>query len=352
MAATYHVRSCSLPARLPSNGLNHIQQLLSKLPTDNNNSLSLLSQLYESISHLFNDSPASSLLPHHSFFTHLLDLSLVHLDLCSKLRDITCRIKDCLRDLRSAFRRRGHGGDFTIRCHVKAFVRSRRLIHKDLAKLLLLLKQTDHPSIESTHPLITLLRQVCSQTCRSFRTVMLSLSSSVPKPRPSRWALVSKLVIKNVTNTSAQVHSGDRTEFQMMDEELQRFCSAKEIKKEGIKSLIALLDNVDVVVEDLEESLESVPSRWALVSKLVIKNVTNTSAQVHSGDRTEFQMMDEELQRFCSAKEIKKEGIKSLIALLDNVDVVVEDLEESLESVYRRMIQARVSLLNILSLHI
>ncbi|XP_009136615.1 uncharacterized protein LOC103860709 [Brassica rapa] len=261
MAATYHVRSCSLPARLPSNGLNHIQQLLSKLPTDNNNSLSLLSQLYESISHLFNDSPASSLLPHHSFFTHLLDLSLVQLDLCSKLRDITCRIKDCLRDLRSAFRRRGHGGDLTIRCHVKAFVRSRRLIHKDLAKLLLLLKQTDHPSIESTHPLITLLRQVCSQTCRSFRTVMLSLSSSVPKPRPSRWALVSKLVIKNVTNTSAQVHSGDRTEFQMMDEELQRFCSAKEIKKEGIKSLIALLDNVDVVVEDLEESLESVYRR-------------------------------------------------------------------------------------------
>ncbi|KAL0659037.1 hypothetical protein Bca4012_079622 [Brassica carinata] len=261
MAATYHVRSCSLPARLHSNGLNHIQQLLSKLPTDNNNSISLLSQLYESISHLFNDSPASSLLPHHSFFTHLLDLSLVHLDLCSKLRDITCRIKDCLRDLRSAFRRRGHGGDFTIRCHVKAFVRSRRLIHKDLAKLLLLLKQTDHPSIVSTHPLITLLRQVCSQTCLSFRTVMLSLSSSVPKPRPSRWALVSKLVIKNVTNTSAQVHSGDRTEFQMMDEELQRFCSAKEIKKEGIKSLIALLVNVDVVVEDLEESLESVYRR-------------------------------------------------------------------------------------------
>ncbi|KAF8081092.1 hypothetical protein N665_0907s0014 [Sinapis alba] len=262
MAATYHVRSCSLPTRLlHSNGLNHIQQLLTKLPTDNNNSLSLLSQLYESISHLFNDSPASSLLPHHSFFTHLLDLSLVHLDLCSKLRDITCRIKDCLRDLRSAFRRGRHSGDFTIRFHVKAFVRSRRLIHKDLSKLLYLLKQTDQSSNVSTHPLITLLRQVCSQTCLSFRTVMLSLSASVPKPKPSRWALVSKLVIKNVTSTSVQVQTGDRNEFQMMDEELQRFCSAKEIKKEGIKSLITNLDNVDVAVEELEGSLESLYRR-------------------------------------------------------------------------------------------
>ncbi|CAH8315634.1 unnamed protein product [Eruca vesicaria subsp. sativa] len=262
MASTYHVRSCSLPARLHSNGLNHVQQLLSKLPTDNtNNSLSLLSQLYESVSHLFDDSPVSLLLPHHSFFTHLLDLSLVHLDLCSKLRDITCRIKDCLRELRSAFRRRGHGGDFTIRCHVKAFVRSRRLIHKDLAKLFLLIKQTDHPSIVSTHPLITLLRKVCSQTCLSIRTVMLSLSSSVPKPKPSRWDLVSKLVIKNVITTSAQVQTGHGNEFQMMDEELQKFCSAKEIKKEGIKSLITNLDNVDVTVEELEESLESLYRR-------------------------------------------------------------------------------------------
>ncbi|KAG2329339.1 hypothetical protein Bca4012_021092 [Brassica carinata] len=258
MAATYHVRSCSLPARQHSNGHNHIQQLLNKLPTDtNNNSLLLLSEFYDSVSHLFNDSPASSLLPHHSFFTHLLDLSLVHLDLCSKLRDITCRIKDCIRDLRSAFRRRTHAGDFTIQCHVKAFIRSRRLIHKDLAKLLSLLKQTEHSSSESTHPLITLLQQVCCQTCLSFRTVLLSLSAPVPKPMPSKWALVTKLMIKSVT-TNAQVQTN---EFQLMDEELQRLSSAKEIKKEQIKSLITNLDNVDVAVEELEESLESLYRR-------------------------------------------------------------------------------------------
>ncbi|KAL1199757.1 hypothetical protein V5N11_013022 [Cardamine amara subsp. amara] len=274
MAASYHVRSCSLPARLHPHGLNQIQQLLNKLPSDNSDSLSLLSNLYDSVSHLFNDSPSSLLLPHHSFFTHLLDLSLVHLDLCSNLRDITCRIKDCLRDLRSAFRRRRHGGDSTIRCHVKAFIRSRKAVHKDLAKLLLLLKQTDLPSSESSHPLITLLRQVCSQACLSFRTVLLSLSTAVPKAMPSRWA------------------------------------------------------------------------------QLVIKNVTSTSGQVQTGHRSEFQMMDEELRRFNLAKEIKKERIKSVITNLDNVDVAVEDLEESLESLYRRMIQARVSLLNILSLHI
>ncbi|KAF8095849.1 hypothetical protein N665_0321s0024 [Sinapis alba] len=280
MSASFHVRSCSLPARIHSSGLTHIQQLLKKLPTDNNNnSLSLLSQLYDSVSHLFNESPSSLLLPHHSFFTHLLDLSLVHLDLCSKLRDITCRIKDCLRDLRSAFRRRRHGGDSTIRRHVISFNRSRKAVHKDLAKLLLLLKQADHSYSGPTHQLITLLRQVCSQTCLSFRTVLLSLSStSVPKPTPSKWALVTKLVIKNVTKTGARVEAGHRN--------------------------------------------------------------------------NEYQLMDEELQRFCMAKEIKKERIKSLITSLDNVDIVVEDLEETLESLYRRMIQARVSLLNIVSLHI
>ncbi|KAH0864766.1 hypothetical protein HID58_081977 [Brassica napus] len=227
MAATYHVRSCSLPARLHSTGLNRIQQLLNMLPTDDKSSLSFLSELYESVSHLFNDSPASLLLPNHSSYTHLLDLSLVHLDLCSKLRDITCHIKDCLRDLRYAFRRRRHGEDSTIQCHVKAFIRSRRSIHKDLAKLLLLLKQTEHSSSESTHPLITLLRQVCSQTCLTFRTVLLSLSSPVPKPMPSKWALVTKLMVKN----------------------------------ERIKSLITTLDNVDVAVEELESSLETLYRR-------------------------------------------------------------------------------------------
>ncbi|WZZ81402.1 hypothetical protein YC2023_101974 [Brassica napus] len=258
MAATYHVRSCSLPARLHSTGLNRIQQLLNMLPTDDKSSLSFLSELYESVSHLFNDSPASLLLPNHSSYTHLLDLSLVHLDLCSKLRDITCHIKDCLRDLRYAFRRRRHGEDSTIQCHVKAFIRSRRSIHKDLAKLLLLLKQTEHSSSESTHPLITLLRQVCSQTCLTFRTVLLSLSSPVPKPMPSKWALVTKLMVKNVTNTNSQVQ---RNEFQMMDEELQSLSMAKEIKKERIKSLITTLDNVDVAVEELESSLETLYRR-------------------------------------------------------------------------------------------
>ncbi|KAG2239275.1 hypothetical protein Bca52824_090135 [Brassica carinata] len=264
MSASYHVRSSSLPARLHSNGLNHIQLLLKKLPTDNNtdnNSLSLLSQLYDSVSHLFNESPSSLLLPHHSFFTHLLDLSLVHLDLCSKLRDITCRIKDSLRDLRSAFRRRRHGGDSTIRRHVNSFIRSRKAVHKDLAKLLLLLKQADHSYSGPTHHLITLLRQVCSQTCLSFRTVLLSLSTSVPKPRPSKWALVTKLVIKNATNTGDQVETGHRNEYQVMDEELQRFCTAKDMKKERIKSLSTSLDNVDIVVEDLEETLESLYRR-------------------------------------------------------------------------------------------
>ncbi|KAJ0232684.1 hypothetical protein HA466_0289170 [Hirschfeldia incana] len=276
MSASYHVRSSSLPARPHSSDLNHIQLLLKKLPTDNNNnnSLSLLSQLYGSVPHLFNESPSSLLLPHHSFFTHLLDLSLVHLDLCSKLRDITCRIKDSLRDLRSAFRRRRHGGDSTIRRHVNSFIRSRKAVHKDLAKLLLLLKEADHSYSGPAHHLITLLRQVCSQTCISFRTVLLSLSTSVPKPRPSKWALVTKLVIKNV------------------------------------------------------------------------------SSQVETRHRNEYQLMDEELQKFCSAKEIKKERIKSLSTSLDKVDIVVEDLEETLGSLYRRMIQARVSLLNIVSLHI
>ncbi|CAN8278755.1 unnamed protein product [Cochlearia groenlandica] len=270
MAAYYHVRSCSLPARLHSNSLyNHIQQLLNKFPIDNNtNSLSLLSQLHDSISHLLQDlSPSSLLHSHdHSFFTHLLDVSLVHLDLCSKLRDITYRIKDCLRDLRSAFRRRRHGRhgdgvDSTIHGHVKSFMRSRKVIHKDLAKLFLLLKQTDIPSSSvswsSCHPLITLVQQVCNQTCHSLKTVLLSLSTSTPKSKSSRWALVTKLVIKNVTSTSVHVQTEHTSEFHVMDEELRRFFLAKEIKKEPIKCVITTLDNVNVVVEHMEESLEN-----------------------------------------------------------------------------------------------
>ncbi|CAH8322956.1 unnamed protein product, partial [Eruca vesicaria subsp. sativa] len=191
------------------------------------------------------------------------------------LRDITCRIKDHLRDLRSAFRRRRHaGGDSTIRRHVNSFIRSRKVAHKDLAKLLLLLKQADHSYSGPTHHLITLLRQVCSQTCLSFRTVLLSLSTSVTKPRPSKWALVTKMVITNVTNTSNRVETRHRNEYQLMDEELQRFCLAKEIKKERIKALIITLDNVDTVVEDLEETLESL-YRCMIQARVSLLNIVS-----------------------------------------------------------------------------
>ncbi|WZZ63847.1 hypothetical protein YC2023_075217 [Brassica napus] len=64
---------------------------------------------------------------------------------------------------------------------------------------------------------------------------------------------------------------------------------------------------------------------------------TSTSAQVQTGHRNEFQMMSEELQILVLAKKIKKERIKSLVTNLDNVDVGVEELEGSLESLYMRI---------------
>lgn len=48
-------------------------------------------------------------------------------------------------------------------------------------------------------------------------------------------------------------------------------------------------------------------------------------------------MMSEELQILVLAKKIKKERIKSLVTNLDNVDVGVEELEGSLESLYMRI---------------
>ncbi|KAJ7967098.1 hypothetical protein O6P43_011403 [Quillaja saponaria] len=120
--------------------------------------------------------------------------------------------------------------------------------------------------------------------------------------------------------------------------------------------LINLLREVEVVTLSIFESLlslisgsratQSKLSSWSLVSKLMqTKRVSCTQ----EADENEYAKVDAEMQSFALQKTIKSDNIDSLQNQLEKLESRSQDLEEGLESLFRRLIKIRVSLLNILN---
>ena len=119
-------------------------------------------------------------------------------------------------------------------------------------------------------------------------------------------------------------------------------------------TLASLFKDVLVITLSILESLlnfisgpaQSKPSKWSLVSKLMHnKKVTTTQ----ESDPNEFSNVDAALLSFVFHMTRKSDSVSHLQNQLEDLESVIQDFVEGLETLFKRFIKIRVSLLNILN---
>ena len=120
-------------------------------------------------------------------------------------------------------------------------------------------------------------------------------------------------------------------------------------------ALTALLQDVEVATLSTFQTImqfisgtttQSKSNSWLSISKLIqTKRVACSQVE----DESEFAQVDVALQSFVFTKGSKVEDVNNLQTQLEKMESRIQDLEEGLEFLLRRLIKIRVSLLNILN---
>ncbi|KAJ4898870.1 hypothetical protein Rs2_12821 [Raphanus sativus] len=308
----YKSRCVSLPVRShPS--VRRIQEVISKVRALGSSSLesrtmvsdglSGLTELYRCLSEdLFkSSSETQQTLLNSGLMDDLLEVSLKYLEVCGGAKDGASRIKKSVVELQSALRRSKKGGEFNLENDMDAYMASGKEIKKEIKKYMVMSKETD-ACLESSvwrggddqeiSSLVRVMQETSVITCFVLRTVLSFLSSpkglkSKCHHQPKRWGIVMKLVKKGI----------DHHNQEKRDHEKRFSCLELEAMETEIGKLITR--------EDQEEEKE----------------------------------ISEEIS----------ERIQCSLVRSKEVEAAMEELEEGLEGLFKVMIQARVSLLNILS---
>ncbi|KAK7257960.1 hypothetical protein RIF29_32311 [Crotalaria pallida] len=119
-------------------------------------------------------------------------------------------------------------------------------------------------------------------------------------------------------------------------------------------TLVSVLKDVEEVTLSILESLlnfisgptQSRSSNWSLVSKLMLNKKISCTQEA---DPNEFAKVDSALQSFVFHMASKSDKINHLQNQLENLESVIQEFVEGLETLFKRFIRTRVSLLNILN---
>ncbi|PSS29942.1 Pyridoxal 5'-phosphate synthase subunit PdxS like [Actinidia chinensis var. chinensis] len=142
---------------------------------------------------------ALSLHRHEEWIDGVLDGSLRLIDGCGIIREVISQIREHIRDLQSALRRRK--GDSSAGSSIARYTCFRNKVKKDAKKLMEEVKQIDKRIEESSlfgldnqvSSVISILREVVVASSSIFHSILLFLSISTLKPKATRWSLVSRL---------------------------------------------------------------------------------------------------------------------------------------------------------------
>ncbi|KAI9166176.1 hypothetical protein LWI28_027526 [Acer negundo] len=302
-----HSRSISLPARLMHlNSLNIIEAEFDKPRTRKQYSSSSggesaagsglirLAELYNSINEDVITSPSIQRALHKQRHVKLveeaLDRSVELLDACGNARELILNIKDQLQELQSALRRRvvGVGGDYSsMECKIHAYTSFRKKSKKDVAKCLRELKRIDNNII-------------IDQSFNSNMVADLEHEQLVVILRESGALTVSIF-----------------------------------------RSILSFLSTPD------QMKIKAGGGGWSLIRKLIPEAAYERSQEIFN------EVGSVDIALYCLHRQIRRSDAKIDVQIalmrLEKLDVCIRDVESGLDCLFRRLIQNRVSLLNILT---
>ena len=282
MASKYHVRCISLPSRSHPSTLR-LEEELNKLKTWEQatstststssvlicKGLTGLDELYKCMDDFLNMTSTQQVLSqnqHEKCVEELLDGSVRLLDICGITRDTMLLIKEHVRALQSALRRRK--GDSSIESNINNYISFKKKMKKDAKKLITALKQMENKWGSSSQLLaldhhlsavIRVLGEVCVMNISIFQSLLMFLTVPVSKPKATRWSLVSKLMHKGVI--ACEVKQENVNEIEVVDAALSTLCkyaSSEGADAEKVQCAYKKLEDLEIGIEDLENGLECV----------------------------------------------------------------------------------------------
>ncbi|CAI8600343.1 unnamed protein product [Vicia faba] len=100
------------------------------------------------------------------------------------------------------------------------------------------------------------------------------------------------------------------------------------------------------ILQFISGTTQSKPNSWGSISELIQPKRVACSLLT---DESKFAQVDVALESFLFTKTRKLEGINDLQNHLEKTESCIQDLEQGLEFLFRRLMKIRVSLLNILN---
>ncbi|EOY16573.1 Uncharacterized protein TCM_035371 [Theobroma cacao] len=116
----------------------------------------------------------------------------------------------------------------------------------------------DFPQLEQNHhhsAVAGVLREASLTTTSIFHTLLLFLSPTLFKPKPSKWSLVSKLVRKGPTACGEHQNMNELERVDVAVSNLLLQSSRDDFEEEKIQSAKVKLESLDAIFEGFEDGL-------------------------------------------------------------------------------------------------
>ncbi|GMP32114.1 hypothetical protein CsSME_00006021 [Camellia sinensis var. sinensis] len=246
------------------------------------NGMSSLEDLYKCMEDLLNLPRTQQALSHHQHEKWIGDLQAGFvnlLDICGTERDVMTQIKEHVRDLQSALRRRK--GDSSIETNIAKYTRFRKKAKKDAKKLIAAMKKIDN-KIEAT-PLLELdqhissvieaLREIVAAGSSILHSLLLFLSVPILKSKSTRRSLVAKLLHKGAVACENHLQE-NVNELESVDVAWHSLC--KSDSSEGDKLQIAQISfkSLEASIEEVENVLECLFRRF-IKARVTLLNIVS-----------------------------------------------------------------------------